>query len=362
MFSFVVIVLPFWFMPYVTPRSIQFGVRIPREFENDPVIAGIRSGFHRLLILATVPLFAVLVLLPAFLGLYEVTLFSMPAVVVFTYLPYYRSFRKLHSIKVERGWYSNRVESSSAYYGIESGTIRSLPGFLFILPAMIVVLFTLYVGASVYPALPSLIPTHFGANGLPDQYSSKSIGSVFMGSFIQTGLTAGMFFLGYAISRSGQSIDVSRPNLTFEQQERFKWYMRDVLYLFTALIDMTMMFSSFGTWQLVTPQYMLPLILVPVFSGTVVLLIVSMSFGQMGARLKVPGREDENTGLTNRNDDSEWKGGVIDFNKRSSAILVPKRFGIGWTFNFANPISWIILALIVGLPLILIVVTILLHL
>ncbi len=50
----------------------------------------------------------------------------------------------------------------------------------------------------------------------------------------------------------------------------------------------------------------------------------------------------EDSGESNRDDDSYWKGGMIDFNKQDPSLPVAKRFGVGWTFNFANPFSWAI--------------------
>jgi len=42
------------------------------------------------------------------------------------------------------------------------------------------------------------------------------------------------------------------------------------------------------------------------------------------------------------------KGAFLYYNREDSNILVPKAFGIGWTVNWANPISWIfILAILV---------------
>jgi uncharacterized membrane protein len=40
-----------------------------------------------------------------------------------------------------------------------------------------------------------------------------------------------------------------------------------------------------------------------------------------------------------------WNG-VFYFNPDDPALLVPKRFGIGYTLNFGNPWSWVVLALI----------------
>jgi hypothetical protein len=54
-----------------------------------------------------------------------------------------------------------------------------------------------------------------------------------------------------------------------------------------------------------------------------------------------------------------WKG-IFYSNSSDPALLVPKRFRIGWTLNFGNPWSWVVLALIllmVALPFILSVPT-----
>ena len=46
------------------------------------------------------------------------------------------------------------------------------------------------------------------------------------------------------------------------------------------------------------------------------------------------------------NDPSNWKLGVLYFNKEDKRIFPPKRInGLGWTINFANPYS--VLALLV---------------
>ena len=53
--------------------------------------------------------------------------------------------------------------------------------------------------------------------------------------------------------------------------------------------------------------------------------------------------------------DEAWKG-IFYSNPDDPALFVPKRFGIGYTFNFGNPWSWAVLALIflmVALPFIL---------
>jgi len=52
-------------------------------------------------------------------------------------------------------------------------------------------------------------------------------------------------------------------------------------------------------------------------------------------------------GPLNRDDDHFWKLGMIYINHDDPALLVNKRFGIGRTLNFGNPIAWVI-ALVVA--------------
>lgn len=44
--------------------------------------------------------------------------------------------------------------------------------------------------------------------------------------------------------------------------------------------------------------------------------------------------------------DSKWHAGIIYYNPSDAAVLVPKRFGWGWTFNFARPSAWLYLGAI----------------
>jgi uncharacterized membrane protein len=44
------------------------------------------------------------------------------------------------------------------------------------------------------------------------------------------------------------------------------------------------------------------------------------------------------------NDSSNWKLGIFYFNREDSRLLPPKRNPMmGWTVNFANPKSWLLL-------------------
>jgi uncharacterized membrane protein len=53
-------------------------------------------------------------------------------------------------------------------------------------------------------------------------------------------------------------------------------------------------------------------------------------------------------------DDDHWRG-VFYYNPDDSSLWVGKRFGIGWTLNFAHRASWLVLAAMLLLPIVAIV-------
>lgn len=48
-------------------------------------------------------------------------------------------------------------------------------------------------------------------------------------------------------------------------------------------------------------------------------------------------------GSGDRAPDSAWKFGIIYYNPADPSMFIPKRFGIGYTFNFANLWTWVVL-------------------
>lgn len=42
-------------------------------------------------------------------------------------------------------------------------------------------------------------------------------------------------------------------------------------------------------------------------------------------------------------------GAFLYYNKEDSNFFVPKAYGFGWTLNWANPISWLLILAIIGI-------------
>ena len=62
-----------------------------------------------------------------------------------------------------------------------------------------------------------------------------------------------------------------------------------------------------------------------------------------------------------RDDDRYWYGGVFYNNPDDPNILVPKRFGLGWTINFGNPKGRLFMIVMILLPMVIAVISIILS-
>lgn len=94
--------------------------------------------------------------------------------------------------------------------------------------------------------------------------------------------------------------------------------------------------TAMTLWQLAFPAIIL------------ILLARLVLAGQGGTR----GLARANSPVGDRTDDRYWTWGILYFNRADPAFLVEKRFGVGYTFNFAHPFAWALLALIVAIALI----------
>lgn len=124
-------------------------------------------------------------------------------------------------------------------------------------------------------------------------------------------------------------------------------------------------FRNVRVFGLVMLAYILAVVLPPIAGGTPqipfapfwivgavgVFLALLIWFGQGGTRLS--GYKPAFSGSApagDRTPDQCWKLGMIYYNPDDPALVVEKRFGIGWTLNFGNRWCWVIVPLIILLP------------
>jgi uncharacterized membrane protein len=165
---------------------------------------------------------------------------------------------------------------------------------------------------SRWPEIPARFATHWGADGAPNGWSIKNFRGVYGGLLFGAGLMVLMCLLALA---------------TFYGSRRGP--MREgVLKIFVATMYLLgFVFSGVGLLPLLHPSPLLFLAPAPLFLGLVIWL-------SMKASEQDPGESTP---------DECWHLGNVYYNPADPALFVQKRMGIGYTFNFGNRMSWVLL-------------------
>jgi uncharacterized membrane protein len=160
-----------------------------------------------------------------------------------------------------------------------------------------------------------------------------------------TGLTVLLYGLGHWV----RPVYSSGPERTRELQFR-----RTVAAIFLGAEYYMVIQSS---WLILVPRRhdLIGLGLLPLaFVFVLLIILVLARLGQGGSRLAAAEKSSTASGVPvgDRTPDRYWKLGVFYFNPDDSAILVEKRFGLGYSLNFARPTTWAIMALLLITPLV----------
>lgn len=340
-----VVAYALWRMPDAMPPTVPFGVRVPPEHQGDPAIAAARARYRAVLpaviAVALAALLAVAVLRRPLAAAGVLLAFLLLA-----YLAYSAAHRSVAAAKAAGRWYEGRRQGAVA-----DTMLRMQPApvpWSWLVPAGLIAAATAAVGAAHYGALPATLAVHFGPNGQPDRWAAKGPGTVFLPVLVQVLVTAGMAALAVVIGHTRQDLDPADPEGSGHRHAAFGRVMMRLLAVMAAAMDLTLGGVALGTWQLI-PATAALWVVVPTLVGAAYVVVVSLRMGQQGARLS-PVPLASTTGLIHRDDDRFWLGGALYVNHDAPAIVVPKRFGVGWTLNFGHPLAWVVVLGLISLP------------
>jgi len=189
-----------------------------------------------------------------------------------------------------------------------------------------------------WDTIPDRIPVHWGIRGEPDGWAAKSISSVF--GVVAIGFLICSFLGGlwYATLRGVRRIHSSGSRGRREAQ-----FIRAMsFFLLGTQYWLALLMGLFGLAALRPhPETPLPA-MVPILLGQTLLIgsifFIAFRTGQGGSRLRAAGESEalDSAPIGDHTPDKCWKLGVFYFNPDDPALFVEKRFGIGWTLNFAN--------------------------
>jgi len=213
--------------------------------------------------------------------------------------------------------------------------------------------FAILVGSALYLAanwqrIPERFPVHWGLDGQPNGWSTRSVAGVYGPLLIGFCLCAMIELFSYGILHWTRQVRASGPGALAET--RFRRVQAGILVAleyFFALI-----FNGLGVLRSHPEQEpRIGLFLLGTFVFIFVLFVILIRTGQGGANLSKAGRDLElvpEGPIGDRTPDQCWRAGMFYVNRNDPAVLVEKRFGIGYTLNFGRPAAWLLLGLILA--------------
>lgn len=332
----------FHFLPELTRHDIFFAVTVDRGFQKTadakPILLRFRLAIwiHTFIALAIV--FAGIATNHLLLPL--VGIFWQIAGATFAFL------------RARRQVLSHAVAPTSRH---EAPLVRRSPSvFYWILqlgPFAILAARAAYLRAR-WQEIPARFPVHWGLNGEPNGWSTRS----FLGVYgpVLIGFTVCLFiaFFSYGVVHWTRHIRSQGPQAAAEG--RFRRVQLGTLLAvqyFVAWIFGGVSFMALRSHPERAPGIEPFLLVTVVFVA--VLYAILIHTGQGGANLMKAGDASNILGTApvtgDRTPDQCWKAGMFYVNPSDPALLVEKRFGIGYTLNFGRAGAWLLAALILAM-------------
>ncbi|MFD2673266.1 DUF1648 domain-containing protein [Marinicrinis sediminis] len=344
------------FIPFIVKRSVVFGVTVPNEQTKHPRLQSYKKQYAALTFVVglAVTLGYVIwnqngtdetkLVLSGVLAIFTVLLTSLS-------LYFYFHYQTMKRKKAEE-WFRDvkQVHVTDLALRVKD---EMLPSWIHLIPGIVTVILVV-LSIRLYDQLPGQIPIHWGADGQPDAFTDKNWMSVIRLPLVL--LTVQMMFLIINLFTKRSGIKINAANLTSSRlrQLRLRKYTSWFLMIINVLI--TMLFSFLQLHLLYENMFHDQfLVFMPIAFFLLILagvLVLAIRVGKVDSDIEGALVTEQANKQERVDDDSYWKGGLLYFNPNDPSIFVEKRFGIGYTINFAQPMSYVILLVPVALILV----------
>ncbi len=351
-FPIVAVLLVIGFIaPFLQNETIVFGVRIPAGETKNPLVEQLKKHYRHTYLAVMIP-YSILLLFSLY-NSYNKSVFTLGIilqVLITTYI-YALYNHKMMVVKSSLNKVSVQPAEQAVLIDTKFREGKFMIPFAWFIPSLLVIMSCIFIIDKNYNKIPSVIPTRFNFAGQAIQFTAKTDFSVYLIPVISTTVLfifAGIYF---AIKRAKQQVSSGFPERAKLQDRRFR-YLWSIYLVITAFI-LTAQFALMSLRAdsliiLSNKLFSAIIILVPIsiLFGSIVLAIMT---GQSGSRLKITTGEKE-ININVADDTVYWKFGMFYYNPDDPALMVPKRMGVGWSLNFGNPVSFLLLIALFGIP------------
>lgn len=329
-------------MPALASPSTPLGVRVPKAYLSDSAVTSALAGYKVRTwgcgIAATIlSLFAWKLPLLAAVPSLLVTLGGLWA--------YISQRRRIIAAKKAGGWFdevettiaarvSTNANGTPEFEGIPTPTFP----WLTMLASLLCIAAGAIIVASHWSDIPDPVPVHWNGSMEADNWSDKSIRSVFFSSFVALALL-GLFAIICSFIAHSEVSPRSERNIKARVRNEANLALTN-----TGMGVLTLFISAGMAFMQVTgpiPHYQrfnsaaIITMLILAIGGSIG-LVVFILYKQSRLSEQLRGIHFADEDKESPDNDHLYKWGVMYYNPDDPAVLVDKRFGTGMSFNYAR--------------------------
>jgi uncharacterized membrane protein len=196
--------------------------------------------------------------------------------------------------------------------------------------------------AARWNSIPLVFPSHWDVNGHANGWMHRTVGAVFLLPFTGFWITALLLSMGYLLTHHTRH----PAGPLGSRMARYAWLMLQYMVLVEFVLSAS--FAALSLWLVPHGSAATN----PALVGWAVAMPIAGTIGALtwlawrAARLAerdhpAPAGTVSAAPVTGDGTaDADWVLGMFYVSRADSAVLVPKRFGFGYTMNFGNPLSW----------------------
>ncbi|WP_099364354.1 DUF1648 domain-containing protein [Fredinandcohnia onubensis] len=331
-------------VPFLVKRTVIFGITVPEKHIKNEKLSSFKKKYSLLVsFLSIIALASYAIWVQSSNASEEQTVLIGTiiqfSIILFSFTLYFYFHGKTLQLKKIMKWGENTKQIQIADLSARAKD-EMLPWYVFLVPILITVGVIGYT-ISQYNLLPDQIPTHWGINGEADAFTEKTPVSAISSPLMLLVMQAMFLAIIVSTKKSGIKLSATATNASRLRQLTLRKYTSWLLLLTSILLTGMFCFFQFRT---IHPDIVDGKIVMAV---PIIFLIITLG-STIAFALKV-GRSDKQSmdeataGITDYDDDRHWVGGLFYVNKSDPSIFVEKRFGVGWTINFGNPIGYFII-------------------
>lgn len=215
---------------------------------------------------------------------------------------------------------------------------RALPTGRFLF-AYVISLATILTGALVWESIPVTLPVHWNAAGNADSFAPKGWLTAFAGAWIGLFLTTVLLLVAKLSSRRAFRLGTESSEEIFREQEEVdQWATQGTCASVAVIFSIASALLSLLTWVDAAHGVVVVSVMVAMFAA---LLLTVFGYQLARRAYRAPATAwSEGAG----GDDAFWIAGLVYVNRQDRAVIVPKRFGTGWTLNLGRPTAFLSVA------------------